>query len=311
MIGGLSRTGTFAHPALFYRGRTEYLAGTLPFICDGLRAGEPVAVAVPGPQLSLLREALGSDADRIRMLDMSEAGRNPGRIIPGVLRAFADGHRSGPVRIIGEPIWPGRSGTEYPACVQHEALINLAFEGRDATILCPYDAGHLDDTVLTDAFATHPVVIDDIGPRYSDSYDPRRVVADYNAPLPAPPPDAATLAFGRDSLVAVRAFVTGNASRLGLSTGRMGDLVLSVNELTTNSVIHGGGCGTVRIWADPSTIVCETWDGGRLSDPLAGRIPIPVSGEGGRGLLLVNHMSDLVRMHTTDRGTTIRLFFAL
>lgn len=128
----------FVHPALFYRGTDEYIAGTVPFIAEGLAKGEPVAVAVPGPQLDLIRQSLGTSAAQVKLLDMTEEGRNPGRIIPGVLRAFADEHR-GRVRIIGEPIWPDRSVVEYPACAQHEALINRAFAGRRATILCPYD----------------------------------------------------------------------------------------------------------------------------------------------------------------------------
>ncbi|MER6691577.1 MEDS domain-containing protein, partial [Streptomyces minutiscleroticus] len=40
--------GPFLHPALFYAGEREYLAGTVPFVREGLAAGEPVAVAVPG-----------------------------------------------------------------------------------------------------------------------------------------------------------------------------------------------------------------------------------------------------------------------
>src|SRR4051794_6898829 len=99
----------FVHPALFYRGEEEYLDGTVSFVRDGLKAGEPVAVAVPGPNLAILRAALGEDAADVRFLDMTEAGRNPGRIIPKVLRGFADAHRHVRVRIIGEPIWSGRS----------------------------------------------------------------------------------------------------------------------------------------------------------------------------------------------------------
>lgn len=118
--------------------------GTVPFIRDGLAAGEPVAVAVPGPNLRLIVAELGTDAEQVRLLDMTQVGRNPGRIIPGVLRAFADAHPGERVRIIGEPIWVGRTGTEYPACAQHEALINLAFTGQPVTILCPYDADTLD-----------------------------------------------------------------------------------------------------------------------------------------------------------------------
>jgi len=168
----------FVHPALFYRDTKEYLAGTVPFLLDGLAKGEPVAVAVPAGNLELLRAELGDRVADVHCLDMEQAGRNPGRIIPRVLRAFADSHSGADrVRIIGEPVWPGRSDAEYPACVQHEALINLAFAGRDVTILCPYDAGRLDDAVLADAHATHPVVVDGGRERASTSYAPDRVVA--------------------------------------------------------------------------------------------------------------------------------------
>jgi anti-sigma regulatory factor (Ser/Thr protein kinase) len=306
-----ARTGVdaFVHPALFYRGGEEYVAGTVPFIRAGLHAGEPVAVAVPGTRLGMLRDSLGADAARVHMLDMTEAGRNPGRIIPGVLRAFADAHGTGPVRIIGEPIWPGRTGTEYPACVQHEALINLAFAGRNVTILCPYDADNLDPVVLADAYATHPLIIDRADHRPSRRYAPERIVAAYNRPLPPPPAGAAEFHFTLDNLAAARRFVAGQARRLHLAAERVDALILAVNELTTNSIVHGGGSGTIRLWGDDGTVVCETSDAGRLTDPLAGRVPVDLNREGGRGLLLVNHVSDLVRIHTADAGTAIRLYF--
>ncbi len=168
----------FLHPALFYRGLDEYLTGTLPFIEEGLAAGEPVAVAVPASRLEPLRAELGEAAARVRFVDMGEASSNPGRIIPGVLLAFADAHRdAGPMRIVGEPIWPGRSDVEYPACVQHEALINMAFAGRPATVLCPYDVEGLPAAVLADAEATHPAVIDASGVRVSTRYAADRIFA--------------------------------------------------------------------------------------------------------------------------------------
>jgi len=53
----------FAHPALFYRGTAEYLEGTVAFIRAGLAADEPVALAVPGPNLRLILTELGTDAE--------------------------------------------------------------------------------------------------------------------------------------------------------------------------------------------------------------------------------------------------------
>lgn len=302
----------FLHPALFYRDDQEYLDGTVPFVREGLAAGESVAVAVPGDRLRLIRDALGADARNVRLLDMREAGRNPGRIIPGVLRAFADtvpvGRRA---RIIGEPIWAGRSTAEYPACVQHEALINAAFRGRAATVLCPYDAARLPARVLEDAHITHPAVVPagSRSARPSAAYAPDAAVARYNEPLPLVA-DTMTYPFVADTLPEARHAATDEGRRLGLTGLTLEDLTLAVAELTTNSVVHGGGSGVLRIWGEGGHVLCEVRDRGRMTDPLAGRRPATRDQRGGRGLLMVNLLADLVRVHIGDEGTAIRCWFS-
>ena len=64
----------------------------------GLERDEPVLVAVPQPGLGLLRSALdrGRGATTSAPLDMSVAGRNPGRIIGSVLTAFVREHAGPP-----------------------------------------------------------------------------------------------------------------------------------------------------------------------------------------------------------------------
>ncbi|MFE9168065.1 anti-sigma factor RsbA family regulatory protein [Streptomyces kebangsaanensis] len=301
----------FVHPALFYRDEREYLAGTVSFVREGLRSGDPVAVAVPGENLRLIEKALGADAGAVRLLDMREAGRNPGRIIPGVLHAFADAQPAGRrVRIVGEPVWAGRTRAEYPACAQHEALINAAFQGREVTILCPYDAARLDERTLADAHATHPVVIPSgsAGQRESTAYAPEHVLARYNEPLPAVP-DALSFPFARGTLSQARHVATAEGARLGLAGVRLEDLALVTAELTTNSVVHGGGSGELRVWERDGHVLCEVRDRGRLDDPLAGRRPAVRDRRGGRGLLLVNLVADLVRVHSGEDGTTVRCWF--
>ncbi|MFI0542595.1 anti-sigma factor RsbA family regulatory protein [Streptomyces sp. WSLK1-3] len=302
----------FTHPALFYRDEQEYLAGVVPFVHKALAAGEPVAVAVPTENLRLLKAEIGAEKD-VRFLDMREAGRNPGRIIPGVLRAFADAQQADTrVRIVGEPVWAGRSATEYPACVQHEALINAAFRGREVTILCPYDTGRLAPQAVADAHATHPVVVDAGSGREEASrrYDVEGALARCNTPLP-PAPDVAAHAFVADVLGEVRHLASDAAGRFGLVRPRLDDLALAVAELTTNSVVHGGGSGLLRVWAEDGHVVCEVRDRGHLTDPLAGRRPPSRDRQGGRGLLMVNLVADLVRVHTGPEGTTVRCWFAL
>ena len=302
----------FVHEGLFYTDAAGLLAGTVPFVEDGLAADEPVLVATPGPQLALIRAAVGPTGDAVRYADMTEAGRNPGRIIPWVLQAFADKHRDRRVRIIGEPIWAGRTDQEYPACAQHEALINLAFAGREATILCPYDVARLDPVAIADARATHPVVIDRYGLRPSGDYAPHRVIGDYNLPLPEPaePAEAVAMSFDIDALSLVREFACHWGTRFGLGARAVGDLELAVNELAANSCLHGGGTGTARLWAENGHVVCEVSDAGTISDPLAGRRPADMSPNGGRGILMVNHIADLVRVHTGPEGTTIRVYMS-
>jgi anti-sigma regulatory factor (Ser/Thr protein kinase) len=133
------------------------------------------------------------------------------------------------------------------------------------------------------------------------------VVARYNQPLEQPAA-AEELFFSADQLPDVRHFAVGHAARLGLSGIRLEDVALMVAELTTNSVVHGGGSGTLLMWADDGQMVCEVRDHGHLNDPLAGRRPPARDQLGGRGLLLVHSLADLVRIHTSPNGTAIRCY---
>jgi len=302
----------FDHPALLYRDEHEYLATTVPFVCTAVDVGDPVLVAVPGKNLGLIRDALAGFGDRVLFADMAVRGRNPGRILPTVLLPFAERHRGRHVSIIGEPIWPGRTATERAACAVHEALINTAFEGRHAAVLCPYDAARLDPATVSDAWRTHPEMIDGGERVPSGEYDDPLLVADeVNAPLPAPPAGAAVLAYaGSKDLSAVRAFVRRHAGTL-LDGERAHELVLAVHELATNTIKHAGGPGLITVWTEPGLIVCQVDDGGHIADPLAGRnLPSPM-GPSGRGLLLVNQLCDLVRMRSGPGGTTVRIQVAL
>lgn len=302
-MGGSRSADEFVHPAFLYRGTAEYLKGTVSFIRDGLAAGEPVAVAVPGPNLRLLLTELGTDAGRVRLLDTTRAARNPGRVIPSVLCAFADTHHGNRVRIISEPLWAGRAPTEYPACAHHEALINIAFAGRSVTLLCPYDADRLGRRTLADAQACHPLLIDANGERASTSYAPERIVTGYDQS--SPPAAAPSITFDATSQALVRRFAVVQATRLGLDDDHA-ELKLIIDELAANSLAHGGGTGTLCLWAVRGYLVCEVRDAGHI----VGR-PADLSSTNGRGLLLVNYLADLVQQRTTPQGTTTRVYLKL
>ncbi|MDG4763537.1 sensor histidine kinase [Solwaraspora sp. WMMD406] len=310
----LERTRPFEHVGLLYHDRSEYVTAVTGFAKTALAAGTPVLVAVPTGNLEPLREVLGDDST-VTFVDMSAAGRNPGRIIPGVLLAFAQRNSGRPVCIVGEPIWPGRSADEYPACVAHEIaheiLINLVFASRPAVVLCPYDARRLDPESVLDAHRSHPIMMMPTGDRTAsrDYRRPESALAALNQPLPPPPPDAGRMPFGDVlALAEIRRFVSVAAAAAGLDQDRTDDLALAVNELATNSVRHSGSDGQVYVWSEPDAMICQVEDTGHLADPLAGRIPPGPDQPGGRGLLLVNDLSDLVRIYTRPGRTTIRVY---
>ncbi|MET9692300.1 sensor histidine kinase [Streptomyces sp. NPDC006514] len=311
-------SGAFVHPALFYRGQADYLAGVGGFVRAALAADEPVLVAVPGPRLDALRDDLGTTTG-VTWTDMTHLGRNPGRIL-AALQDFADRHAGRPARIVGEPIWPGRSRAEVLEATRHEALINTAFAGRPATVLCPYDVLGLPAAVVSDARRTHPTLLEDGTALPSPDYaDAPSVCADCDAPLPEPDGGAPWLAYTHGQLSEVRAYAEAFARGTDLSAARRGDLVLAVGEAAANSLAHGGGSGALRLWSTAGSgtgtgvgsgaeVVAEIRDGGRLSDPLAGRRrPALASVDGGRGLWMIHQLCDLVEIRAADDGFALRL----
>ncbi len=263
----------FIHQALRYAGPDGLLDGLVPYIREGLERGEPVRVAAPPETLAPLARALGGAP-----VEYVEIEHNPARIIP-FWREFVESH-DGPVRGVGEPIWPGRQGAELVECQLHESLLNLAFE-EDFNLLCPYDADGCSEGVLHEACCSHPIVDGAPSPHYRAEPLPL-------APLPPPPSGARVLGFEIETLSEVRQLVR--------DAGGDPDFVLAVDELAINSVEHGGGRGIVRLWKEEDALVCDVRDQGIIRDPLAGRLRPEVDAFSGRGLWIANAVCKLVQI---------------
>jgi anti-sigma regulatory factor (Ser/Thr protein kinase) len=301
---------TFAHEALLYRSREEFASATASFIEEGLEAEEPVMVAAPRPQLDVLREQLGGASEEVKMVDMGELGRNPGRILPA-LRGFVDEQESPRVRLVSEPIWAGRRDCETVEAVRHEALANLAFSDLDVAMLCPYDASALGECVLRDAERTHPTVCSDGSSRASDGYtDPAVVWAAADQAMPEPPPSSETLKI-TGNLAEFRRFVARRALTASMRPERIEKLVLAACEGATNALLHGKLPTTATVWTEEDEFVCEIVNGPAPLDPLAGRLPPDSRAPGGRGLWMINQLCDLVELRSSETATALRLRMAL
>lgn len=300
----------FVHAALFYRSEQEYLDAVLPYLLDGLEADQPVLVAVPGDNLALVTDALGLAASRASLHDSAEVGRNPARLLALEARFIAE-HPGRVPRMVGETIWPARTVEEYPACVQHEALVNSAFVDHQAIGLCPFDAGGLDEGALADARNTHPLLWQDGSLQASDDYAPEEALERYNQPLTNDGTGASYIVGKVTDLSAARSLAGRYASWVGLPADAVAAVQLIVNELATNSLQHANSDCRLAFWRRNGHLVCEARDRGRMEDPLAGRLPPKPGDVGGRGLFLVNELADLVRRYTTPEGTTIQAHLRL
>jgi anti-sigma regulatory factor (Ser/Thr protein kinase) len=301
----------FRHEAVFYDGDDGFIPATLPFISEGVDAGDAVLVAVSEPKIRALKEELDGDSDRVGFLDMEELGRNPACIIPAwrefVDRSSAEGRRA---RGVGEPVWPERSDAELVECHHHESLLNLAFAGPpDWQLICPYDVAGLEDEVLDAACQSHPLVSDAKGPAEpSGAYvEPVAEPGPFSGELPEPRGKPREIGFEGGDLGVVRQFITMCSQQAGLDPERQMDFLLAANEAATNSVRHGGGHGTLRIWRENGTLLCDVRDKGRIEEPLVGRLqPVPEQ-TGGRGVWIANQVCDLVQIRSGEQGTTVRL----
>lgn len=304
----------FRHVALFYSGEGQYLRETLSFIHEGLQAGEPVLVVETQHKQALLQAALGAYAKSVEFAEMELIGANPAHIIPAwqdfVTRCSSAG---GAVRGIGEPIWAGRYPDELADCQWHESLLNVAFgSGRPWTLLCPYDTEHLDAALVEEARRSHEWVIEDGSMQASSEYRGMELSgAALSAPLRPSPDTAAGLVFDRRNLGAVRALVSRHATDAGLNRARVAELVIAANEVATNSVHHGGGRGTLRVWTADGRVVCEIRDQGLFDRPLVDRQTPGEDPSASRGLWLANQLCDLVQIRTFGDGTVVRLHRAV
>jgi anti-sigma regulatory factor (Ser/Thr protein kinase) len=303
----------FQHEAWFYAGRDEFVAGAGAFISEAIEAAEPTLVVVSREKIGLLRDELRGELSGdglVEFADMAEVGANPARIIPAWAKFVAD-HAGSRRRLrgIGEPVNAERSAAALCECHRHEALLNLAFaDAPDFRLMCPYDRTELGPAVVAHARRTHPTVVDaGVEVLSADYKGLEQISAPFDEPLPMPPLQAGSLQFHTDTLSAVRRFVEATTQAAGLAKRATGDLVLAVNEVATNSLVHGGGRGELLGWQEPGSVVFEVQDAGHIDAPLAGRQVPDTDGEGGYGLWLANQVCDLVQVRTFADGNVVRL----
>jgi hypothetical protein len=174
LVTGRSAAPMLDHGALVYGSDSEFTSVAAPFLAEALERSEAAIVVTSPGNAELLKGELGHQAGRVEFADQASWYRTPIGALDGY-RAFMNAslEAGAPwVRIIGEPLWGGRSESETRTWTQYESLLNLVFSADPVTVLCPYDTRTVSRETAADACVTHPHVIGcqtrDDGPEYAD-----------------------------------------------------------------------------------------------------------------------------------------------
>lgn len=299
---------SYRHEALLWHTAEDFTDTLVAFVDEGLDAGEPVMVAVTPQHTAWLQDALGERAaQEVQFVDMMALGQNPARIIPA-WRDFVETEAAdrGPVRGIGEPIWPGRHAEELLECQLHEALLNVAIEpATPLWLICPYDAASLDADVLEEAARSHPVLVEAGSHRGSAHYVGRpHADALFAAGLSVPRGRPQVASYTADTIHRLLAYAKLELWITGLSAERAAQLAAATDLLARGSLHRGAADVSIRIWSDPDAVVCEVSDDAPVSDPLHGR-SLPVDEH--EGLWRANQACDLVQLRSAEGRTTVRI----
>jgi anti-sigma regulatory factor (Ser/Thr protein kinase) len=326
----------YFHEALCYSSDEELAAVAVPFLLDGVAAGEPAMVFADEPATKLIKAelsraglsraglsraglskaepglaGLGSGASGV---EFAVGDGRPGRPAAAI-RSFREllGARvaagAGQIRIVGELSCLGRDPT-WQWWSRYESVINHAYDDFPLWGLCAYDTRRTPEPVLADVARTHPRLATPDGRHEANnayveprSFRPR--------PGPADPLEAgAPLSELRDPTPG-RARQAVHAAADGLLPAEeVDDLVVGVSEVVTNALRHGLPPVVVRLWAGAGRVVVTVTDAGTgPADPVAGLLPVHSADDraGGRGLWITFQACDYVSLESTGSGFTARL----
>jgi len=303
----------YPHDALLYDSPDQLVDAAVPFLLDGLAAGDAAAIAAGAAVTRVLCEALDGDP-RVAVLDRSEVYSTRTATAITTYRKLGEQRTATPgsrVRVVGE-IDYGLSERDWLEWQRYEAVINEALVGWPLYGLCVFDTARVPETVLDSAVRTHQHLLTAGGRQVSPHFeDP----ADYLRSLPVPTEplqDTAPRLWAKDvaDFIGLRHAVAAELATVAAPRDLIEDFLLAVDEMTSNAVRHGQPPVSLRLWIGNDRIVCVIGDGGPgWDDPFAGYGPAHGDdlSRGGMGLWLARQLCDHVDIDLGDHGVRVRL----
>jgi anti-sigma regulatory factor (Ser/Thr protein kinase) len=304
----------FRHEAALYSSDEEFLAVAVPFLAEGIAAGDPTLLAVPADLQRRVQDALGDPAG-LTLLP-GEQYRQPFATLQRNYQTFLDcagtrGRWIRQIRMIGAVPHSGLGAT-WDGWARYEAAINDLYSSLPVWSICPYDTRRASVGVLDEVERTHPYLATAEGghranPRYTEPAafltERARREAD---PLERSRPD---LALTDPTPPHCRRATAALAATTTLDRETIDGLVVGVSEALANAICHGRPPVELRAWAAPDRVLVVVRDrGGGPSDPYAGYLPRRgQQPDSGLGLWITRQVCSRVTLTQTPEGFTVRL----
>ena len=299
------RTG-LRHNALVYESQDEYLARAVPFLSEGLEAGDGTIVANTKPGLAMMREVLGPDAARVTFVDVSSAYTRPAQTLASYHTVFAEQLQKTPTLRAVADVQFGPDLAEWDLWTGYEAVFNRCFEHLPAWVVCSYNANGTPDPIIEGVWQTHPEVVEGRTWSTSDDYEEPGALMRRLTPTPEPLSELRSIPFGHGA-DDFREQLARELAAERVPGARVLDMLLAATEIVTNADEHGGGVTDVRVGTARGRFVCEIVDRGEgFDDPAAGYLaPRPGIGT---GLWVARQLTWQIDFFRSPAGFTSRIW---
>lgn len=161
--GATAANHGFAHDAVCYGSDEQLLAVVVPFLLQGLEAGEPTMVALDERNAERVRSVMPATEQLSFLPHVHTRPASTIRTYRAMLaRHVATGAQR--IRLVGE-VPASDLGMAWQGWARYEAAVNHAFQEFPLWALCTYDTRLTGPQVLDDVARTHQFLIDTDGRR--------------------------------------------------------------------------------------------------------------------------------------------------
>jgi anti-sigma regulatory factor (Ser/Thr protein kinase) len=277
------------------------------YLAAGLELDERVLLVVDARKQTIMRDALGADAELVAFVEQTDVYTRPEGAMAAydaAVREMTETSDQG-VRVYGE-LPACRTTAEWEAWIAYEAIVNRAFAGRPVTVMCGYDARVVPEPIIRQAWRAHRVVLTDAW-QISHAYEEPEEVVRSLTPVVEPLAGLRSLEIGGRLQPQDR--LADELGRSSLWGSRTRDLMVAAREVLSNAERYGRGVRALRVGHVGNQLVCEVTDGGPgIDDPLAGYVPPrPLTGDGA-GLWIARQLTSRLELLSLPDGFTVRLW---